>query len=70
MAYFVQLERSSSYILIKWIKHALAHSFEFLQSSTEFLQYLKGDMESIFIELALRESKIDWARTDNVYFNI
>ena len=27
-AYLVQLERSSSFIRIKWIKHALAHSFE------------------------------------------
>ena len=27
-AYFVQLERLSSFIQIKWIKHALAHSFE------------------------------------------
>jgi hypothetical protein len=26
-AYFVQLERLSSFIQIKWIKHALAHLF-------------------------------------------
>ena len=41
MAYFVQLERSSSFIRIKWIKHALAHSFE-LQVRANFYSTLGG----------------------------
>ena len=40
MAYFAQLERSSSFIRIEWIKHALAHSFE-LQIRSNFYSTLR-----------------------------
>ena len=34
------------------------------------IQYLRGDMESIYTDLALYVSKIECARTDNVVFPI
>ena len=61
-AYFVQLERSSSFIQIQWIKHALAHSFEL-----QIRANLRGDVESIATELALYGSKNECARTDHVF---
>ena len=66
---FVQLEISSSFLQIKWIKPALAHSYE-LHIRANFYSTSGGDMESICTELALYGSKNECARTDNVYFSI
>ena len=57
------LERLSSSTHIKWIKHSLAHTFE-LHIRAKL--YLRGDMESMYTELALYRSKNKCARTDNV----
>ena len=57
----------SSFILTKWLKHALAHIFHL---------HIRADLYStsgeliIYPELALCGAKIECARTDNAFFPI
>ena len=55
-AYFVQLERSSSFILIKGIKHALAPSFE-LHIRANFYTTSGGYEEYVYRVSPLWEQK-------------
>ena len=68
-AYFVQLERLSSFTQIKWIKQALAHSVE-VHIRANLYSTSRGDMESIYTKLALYGSKNECARTDTVFYHI
>ena len=65
-AYFVQLERLSSFILVKTCP--ITHISALYQSW--LLQYLRGDMKSIYPELALYGDQIECARTDNAFFSM
>ena len=56
----------SSFIQTKLTKHA--RSTLILASTQSYLlEYLKGDMESIYTKLALCGSKKEWARTDTLF---
>ena len=69
MAYFVQLERSSSFTQIKWIKHALAHSVDLHIRPNLYSTF--GEIRRVYIlNLTFMGAKMSVLRTDTVFYPI
>ena len=68
-AWFVSLERLSSFFHTKWTKNALAPSF-YLHIRANFLGTSAEIKKSMYPELALSGGKNECAVTDNVFFSI